>query len=93
MWNAIDDRPDFCDTLERNARAQDPDARVRRGSELPVVQQGIKVLGTPLGHSAFVEAHLSKKAEEQALLLERIPAVPGAFYLGQFRLRPSSFST
>ena len=30
----------------------------------------------PLGHSAFVEAHLSKKAEEQALFLERIPAVP-----------------
>ena len=60
----------FCDTLERIARAQDPD-RV-----WPFVQQGIKVFGTPLGHSAFVEAHLNKKAEEQALLLERIPAIP-----------------
>ena len=76
VWNAIDDRPDFYDTLERIARAQVPDARVWRGSELPVVQHGIKVLGTPLGHSPFVEAHLNKKAEEQALLLERIPAVP-----------------
>ena len=75
VWNAIDDRRDFFDTLERIARAQDPDARVWRGSELPLVQQGIKVLGTPLGHSAFVEAHLNKKAEEQALLPERIPAV------------------
>ena len=35
MWNAIDDRPDFCDTF----RAQDPDARMWRGSELPLVQQ------------------------------------------------------
>ena len=76
VWNAVDDRPDFCDTLERIARAEDPDARVWRGSELPVVQQGIKVLGTPLGHSAFVAAHLNKKADEQALLLERIPAIP-----------------
>ena len=33
VWNAIADRPDFCDTLERIARAQDPDARVWRGSE------------------------------------------------------------
>ena len=61
---------------KRSAQAQDPDARLWRGSELPVVQQGIKVLGTPLGRSAFVEAHLNKKAEKQALLLERIPAVP-----------------
>ena len=69
MWNAIDDRLDFCDTLEHIARAHDPDARVWRGSELPVVQQGIKVLGTPLGHSAFVEAHLNKKPKNKHCFL------------------------
>ena len=39
-------------------------------------KQGIKVLGTPLGHPQFVEAHLNKKIAVREVLLERIPAVP-----------------
>ena len=39
-------------------------------------KQGIRVLGTPLGHPQFVEAHLNKKIAVQEVLLERIPAVP-----------------
>ena len=76
VWNAIDDRPEFCDILEVIARRSDPHARVWRGSNLPVDQQGIKILGTPLGHPHFVEAHLNRKSAEHDVLLERIPTVP-----------------
>ena len=76
VWNAINDRPEFCDTLEVIARRSDPEARVWRGSDLPFEKQGIKILGAPLGHPQFVEAHLNKKIVEHEVLLERIPTVP-----------------
>ena len=40
------------------AQQNNPRARVWRGSEVPTAQQGIKVLGTPLGHPDFVRQHL-----------------------------------
>ena len=54
-----------------------PCAVVWKGSELPVESQGIKVLGTPLGHPEFVATHLEHIAGEHKVLLERIPAVSG----------------
>ena len=36
----------------------------------------MKVLGTPLGHPAFVQSFLRAKTEDHALLLGRIPKVP-----------------
>ena len=45
-----------------------------RGSDIPSSQQGIKVLGTPLGHVDFIAQHLNV-TEEQRCLLERIPMV------------------
>ena len=47
-------------------RADDPEARVWRGggeTDLPLGRQGVVVLGTPLGHPAFIHAHLEKKVE------------------------------
>ena len=41
-------------------------------ADLPPSQQGIVVLGTPLGDPALIQAHLDKKAAEQRTLLERI---------------------
>ena len=76
VWHAVDDRPEFCDVLEQIAQRSDPHARVWRGSALPLDKQGVKVLGTPLGHPQFVEAYLCKKTAAQEVLLERIPAVP-----------------
>ena len=64
--------------VERIARAADPDARVWRGSgdtDLLEAQEGMKVLGTPLGHPSYVEAYLQKKVTDQQTFLERIPAV------------------
>ena len=52
-----------------------PRAVVWKGPELPVEDQGIKVLGTPLGHPEFVTAHLERITAEHRVLLDRIPAV------------------
>ena len=46
-----------------------------QGSDIPSDQQGIKVLGTPLGHVDFVAQHLRNVPEEQRCLWERIPMV------------------
>ena len=43
---------------------------------LPDHQQGIVVLGTPLGHEEFVKSQLRCKLQEHSLLLQRIEAVP-----------------
>ena len=56
-------------------QAVNPTARVWRGSMLPEVQQGMKVLGTPLGHPAYVAEHLRSVSREQQVLLDRIPLV------------------
>ena len=42
---------------------------------LPEVQQGKKVLGTPLGHPAFVAEHFRSVPREQQVLLDRTPLV------------------
>ena len=76
VWNAVDDKPKFCDVLGQIGQRSDPHARVWRGSALPLDKQGVKILGTPLGHPQFVEAYLCKKTAAQEVLLERIPAIP-----------------
>ena len=40
---------------------------------MPTVRQGIKVLGTPLGHRDFVRNHLERTSVDHQLLLDRIP--------------------
>ena len=42
---------------------------------VPTREQGIKVLGTPLGHDDFVAAHLESVLAEHQILLTRIPLV------------------
>ena len=75
VWNRADVRPDVCDVLERIAQATDPTASVWKGSTLPTHKQGIKVLGTPLGHPDFVRDQLRQVTDEHQTLLRRIPAV------------------
>ena len=72
LWNRVGDNPRGWESLERAALAEDETAIVWRGSEeLPTHQRGIKVLGTPLGHADFVQAHLDKLTAQ--ILLDRIP--------------------
>ena len=76
VWNKSGTRPQACDALERVARTVNPRAVVWRGSQLLAHEQGIKVLGTPMGHPAFVAAHLERTTAEHQVLLDRIPHVP-----------------
>ena len=46
VWNRAGERPAFCNTLERIAHESDQRARVWRGSGIPTVEQGLKLLGT-----------------------------------------------
>ena len=75
IWNRAGNRPAICDMLERIAQRVNPRAKVWRGSQVPTADQGMRVLGTPLGHEDYVARHLESVAEEQRVLLERIPRV------------------
>ena len=65
----------MCDALERSAQAENPSARVWRGSMVPIDRQGIKLLGTQLGHPDFVARHLQSVVQEHRVILDRIPRV------------------
>ena len=73
MWNSTGERPEACDELERVARLNDLEAIVWRGSGIPLDQQGIKVLGAPIGHPEFVRRQLETVSQEHPTLLSRIP--------------------
>ena len=51
------------------------DGAWRGAGVLPSQRQGVKILGTPLGHPEYVRAMLAEKLEEQATLLRRIPTI------------------
>ena len=67
VWNAAGT------SWRESPKKHDPTARVWRGSHLLLVQQGITVLGTPLGSVEFVQAHLQKTSADHDTLLFRIP--------------------
>ena len=62
------------EALTRAARVVKPDAAVWKGDpNLPPTQQGLKVLGVPLGQPAYVREFLENKSRERTVLFERIP--------------------
>ena len=71
VWNAAGEEPPGVREL---GRANDPCWVGDR--YLPTDRQGLLVLGTPLGHEAYVQFQLRQKQQDHALLLERIPLVP-----------------
>ena len=75
VWNQPGVRPVGCNALEQIARVTHPEAVVWTGSMVPTAQQGIKVLGTPIGHPDFVAAQLEAVRREHEVLLDRIPSV------------------
>ena len=52
----------------------------RVGTDCPGIwgapEQGIRVLGTPLGHADHMETQLRERLDDHQLLLNRIPEVP-----------------
>ena len=74
VWNRSGVRPTHCDHLFFRTDGQ-PNEVWRGDPALPFHKQGVTILGTPLGHPAFVQAQLSEKVAEHATLLERIPVL------------------
>ena len=50
--------------------------RVWRGSGVPFAEQGVKILGAPLGYQHCVRPFLSKVSEKHQILFQRIPGCP-----------------
>ena len=76
VWNRGGVEPENIAQLTRMARLVRPDAFVWRGDpELPRNQQGLRVLGVPIGQPKFVRDFLESKTREQAILFQRIPGV------------------
>ena len=61
--------------METERRAVLPVIVWRGGQSLPTSEQGIRVLGTPLGHGDHVEAEVLTANEEHSTLLSRILVV------------------
>ena len=75
VWNRGGTCPDACAVLTEAARMVDPRAVVWRGdTSLPRREQGLVILGAPVGQVEFVKAQLEKEAEH-SVLLQRIPLV------------------
>ena len=71
VWNASG----VCDILQAIATDAGRLEPVWKGSGLVTAEQGIKVLGTPLGHEDFVAAHLQRVLRKHQTLLERVPVL------------------
>ena len=74
VWNRGGHYPPGCTQLTAAAQVVDPDARVWCGDGEPEVQ-GLRVLGIPIGHPAFVRSELRKKTILHSVLFERILVV------------------
>ena len=77
LWNKAGILPSGVEELQQSASAVDKNAVVWRGDPLlQTSSQGFKILGTPIGHEAFVKAQLMARRADHDVLLERILAVP-----------------
>ena len=76
VWNASGLRPEGCDILDRAGRAVNPKFDSVWRGDGTTNTQGIKVLGTHLGHENFGRDHLRRTMEDHMSLLEKIPSLP-----------------
>ena len=71
VWNRGGHYPPACQQMQEAAARADPQARVWRG-EGPPAQQGVRVLGIPIGHEEFVQAEFRATSVKHQTLVERI---------------------
>ena len=65
LWNRSGVTPTGSEELTRAAREEHPQAVVWRGDQsLPVEQQGVTFLGSPVGHDEFIRVKLMKKVPD-----------------------------
>ena len=76
VWNRTGECPPACEEMQRAALQVDPEARVWKGDvSRPRSEQGLKILGTPVGQPEYVTTKLDQLIAKHRVLLERIPAV------------------
>ena len=76
IWNRGGQEPSGAVELTRAARKEKPEAVVWRGDPmLSLADQGLIVLGAPVGQPEYVKARLEEKSRQHQKLLERIPFV------------------
>ena len=76
LWNQGGVVPSGAAALTAAARISDPDATVWCGDQaLPTSEQGIRILGTPLGHPDCVRAELSQLSIKHDALMDKITHV------------------
>ena len=76
VWKRGGVMPEGIEELTQAARWVKPDAVVWKGDpELPHAQQGLKVLGVPIGQPEYVRDFLEKKSREQEVLFNKIPGI------------------
>ena len=76
LWNRAGRVPTGAQALTA-ARRSDPDAIVWRGdTTLPPEDQGMTILGTPLGHEQFVRARLVTVSAKHDRLMSQIVGIP-----------------
>ena len=65
VWNRAGVKPAGCDELTAAARLVKEEARVWTIDQgIPAVEQGMRVLGSPIGHPDFVQSFLRRKVTE-----------------------------
>ena len=73
IWNKAGVTPTGSERLTAVARLADPTAIVWRGDlGLPPEEQGVKILGTPLGHPSFVRSQLATLSAKHEQLISKI---------------------
>ena len=76
IWKQGGEKPPGCDALTTDAQQNDPNVVVWKGDRtLLQDQQGLIVLGTPLGSAEFVQRELAELSVKHQSLLDRIPHV------------------
>ena len=75
VWNQVGVVSQVCDVLERIVRIEDTTVTVWKGLGLSEEEEGIKVLGSPLGHPAFVTRLLERTSAKHQVLLDRTPLI------------------
>ena len=71
VWNRSGETPPDCEHLFFDANGE-PSGAWRGDHNLPTHEQGITILGTPLGHVDFVQGQLDEKIDEHGVLLDSL---------------------
>ena len=75
LWNQGGSEPAGVVELTVAARLVEPDAVVWKSDpEFPLSQNGLRVLGAPIGHPLYIVDQLASKSAEHELLFQRIPS-------------------